>query len=170
MSNKDFGASKPFKRSKVDYYYDYHLTRKDLLTGYSYPNYNLYALLDQLNWFYQEEGWLVVPNLNIYQTDDPTEESLSPELALFKDFVLPQQYKDEIVCWPLTTGLPAPTVVIEFTHRAEWQWQNTVEEKSEMYRQMGVKELYAYDGLETWSRKNLSVRGWRCGLETRSLR
>jgi Uma2 family endonuclease len=148
-----------------EYFYDYHLTREDLLTGWNYPAHGLYALLDQLEWLYQSQGEgekaFIAHKLNFYLSDDPTEEPLSPELAVFKGLDLRVEARLELRSWPIPEGKSPPEVAFEFTAHPRWQWEKTLKLKPALYGLLGVKELFVYDGLESWPKDFPRLVGWR---------
>jgi hypothetical protein len=145
----------------VRYYYDYHLPPEDLLTGWEYPDQSVYALLGTLKGLFRAEKSLIARKLNFYLTRDPNELPLSPDIALFKGIELNETAQFELRSWSPQTKLPPPDVVFEFTAHPEWQWRYTLTEKPSLYRDLGVKEFYAYDGLNTWQGENTFLRGWR---------
>lgn len=161
------GVERKLTTPSVEYYYDYHLTREDKLTGYSYPDHNLYSMLDTLNWLFQKEGWFVGHRMNFYRTFDPTEMPLSPELAVFKNVNLSEEEKLDAISWSVADGLPAPTVVFEFMAKPLWQKQHTMALKPGLYQKLGVKEIFAFNGIDlTGLARNAPVKrslwGWRC--------
>jgi Uma2 family endonuclease len=150
-----------------EYFYDYHLTREDLLTGWNYPAHGLYALFDQLEWLYQSQSEgqkaFIAHKLNFYLSDDPTEEPLSPELAVFKGLDLKVEERLELRSWPIPEGKPPPDVAFEFTAHPRWQWEKALKHKPALYGQLGVKELFVYDGLGSWPKDFPRLVGWRYG-------
>ncbi|MEI6047159.1 MAG: Uma2 family endonuclease, partial [Chloroflexota bacterium] len=149
------------EEEEEDYYYDMHPTKEDLM-GESVAQQDLMShLISLLKELYHIEGWFVSGNLNIYRTADKKEYPLAPDVALFKGVVLSRATRVPLRSWKMVLPeRPAPTVVFEICSKETWK--DDLKKKPEKYRQMGVKEYYAYDPNmpQYWSDRPNRLRGW----------
>ena len=77
-------------------------------------------------------------NLNFYQTRNPKEYPLAPDLAIIKGVEF-----EHVTSWAVGRTGPAPQVVLEVASLETWKKDLT--EKPRLYAQMGVQEYFAYD-------------------------
>ncbi|NWJ48727.1 MAG: Uma2 family endonuclease [Chloroflexi bacterium] len=152
----------------LDYYYDTHPTREDLMGESTSQSELIRYLVDVLLWLYRAENWFVVSNLNIYNTKDHLEYPLAPDVAVFKGVQPPHS---GVRSWKmLLPERPAPSMVFEVC--SEETITDDIEEKPEKYARLGVKEYFAYDPHEPVLRKKYAARlyGWRYNAEREAQR
>jgi len=139
----------------VAYYYDFHPTEEDLMGETSVHAALVHYLMEVLTWLFRGQTCAIYENLNFYQTVNPAEYPLAPDIALLKqvDF-------QHLRSWKVSkTGL-APQVVFEIA--SEETWKKDLDEKPLRYAQMGVEEYFAYDPNEPPLRRRSVPRlyGW----------
>ena len=142
---------------EVAYYYDFYSTEEDLMGDNSvHLDLMLYLLL-VLRWLFHEQRCAVYANLNFYQTSDPQEYPVAPDVAVIKGV----DYQDR-PSWSIGRTGPAPQVVFEIASPKTWLL-NDLQEKPRRYARMGVQEYFAYDPNEPPILKESSQRlfGWR---------
>ena len=93
-------------------------------------------MLQQL---FQGQQCAIYENFNCYQTPNPKEYPLAPDIAVIKGV----DYRDDIRSWRVGKTGPAPHVVFEIA--SEETWKKDLEDKPTLYAQMGVQEYFAYD-------------------------
>src|SRR5450755_3658694 len=123
---------------EVAYYYDSHSTEEDLMGETSFHADLVNYLMDVLRWFYQGQLRALYENLNIYQTANPREYPLAPDIAVIEGVS-----RESTRSWRVGKSGPAPQVVFEIA--SEETWKKDLEEKPLRYARMGVQEYYAYD-------------------------
>ena len=125
-------------RHQVSYYYDLHPTEEDLM-GESAAHLDLLIyLMSVLRGLFRDLPCAVYGNLNFYQTLNPQEPPLVPDVALIKGVPY-----DPVTSWKVGQDGPAPQVVFELLSKGTWERDLT--EKPLAYAHMGVQEYFAYD-------------------------
>ena len=142
--------------NKVQYYYDSHPTQEDLMGETAWHDHLIDYLKAVLSWLLREQVCALYSNLNFYQTRNPGEYPVAPDLAVIKGMAY--RYIRSLA---LTNGEPAPEVIFEIL--SEETWKKDVYEKPSKYARMGVQEYFAYDPHEPPLRRGDSPRllGWR---------
>ena len=150
---------------ELDYYYDNHPTKEDLMAESPAQSELVDYLKAVLKWQYDQENWYVVSNIGIYQTLDLLEYPIAPDLAVFIGTVVTKEERHGLRSWKtLRDNRPAPSVVFEISSKDTWPEDLNL--KPEQYRQMGVKEYFAYDPnvptfwTERRKRTEVRLRGW----------
>src|SRR6266851_2900580 len=141
---------------EVAYYYDSHSTEEDLMGETSFHADLVRYLMDVLTWLFHGQLCAVYDNLNFYQTANPLEYPLAPDIAIIKGVS-----HHPTRSWRVGKSGPAPQVVFEIA--SEETWKKDLEEKPLRYARMGVQEYFAYDPHEfplSLSR-NRRLFGWR---------
>jgi Uma2 family endonuclease len=120
------------------YYYDSHVTEKDLMGEPSNHSKLVHYLWDVLLWLFHGQQCAIYKNLNFYHTSNRYEYPQEPDLAVIKgvDF-------QHLRSWRVGKTGPAPHVVFEIM--AEETWKEDLQEKAIQYALMGVEEYFAYD-------------------------
>jgi Uma2 family endonuclease len=141
---------------EIEYYYDSHPTEEDLMEETSFHRALVNYLVQVLTWLFQGQPCAIHANLNMYQTTNPLEYPLAPDIAVFKG----EAYQ-WIRSWKIGSTGPAPQVVFEIA--SEETWAKDLNEKPARYAQMGVLEYFAYDPNEPPLRRSNGRRlfGWR---------
>ena len=142
--------------NKVQYYYDSHPTEEDLMGETAWHDHLIDYLKAVLSWLFREQVCAIYGNLNFYQTRNPREYPVAPDIAVIKG--TPYRY---IRSWASSYGDPSPQVVFEIL--SEETWKKDVYEKPSKYARMGVQEYFAYDPHEPPIRRGGPSRllGWR---------
>ena len=126
-------------KDEVIYYYDWHPTEEDLM-GESNPHLDLVTyLVTLLRYLFRDQPCAVYGNLNFYQTRNPHEYPLAPDVAVIKGTA----YDPFVISWKVGQDGPAPQVVFELLSKGTWERDLT--EKPLAYAHMGVQEYFAYD-------------------------
>jgi Uma2 family endonuclease len=126
-------------KDEVVYYYDLHPTEEDLM-GESNPHLDLVTyLVTLLRYLFRDQACAVYGNLNFYQTRNPHEYPLVPDVAVIKGAA----YDPFAISWKVGQDGPAPQVVFELLSKETWKRDLT--EKPLAYAAMGVQEYFAYD-------------------------
>jgi Uma2 family endonuclease len=136
-SRKERIMGKQLER-EVEYYYDTHPTREDLMGETAIHAYLVRYLVLVLQWLFHGQTCAIYDNLNFYQTRNPKEYPLAPDIAVIKG--VPFQY---VRSWNVGRTGPAPQVVIEIA--SEETWKKDRQEKPARYASMGVEEYFVYD-------------------------
>src|SRR5579884_1526157 len=123
---------------EVAYYYDSHSTQKDLMGEPAAHSSLAHYLVNVLKWLFDGKSCTVFNNLNFYQTDNPYEYPMEPDVAVIKGVEI-----QKVRSWRVGKSGPAPQVVFEIA--SEETWKKDLEEKPKRYAQMGVREYFAYD-------------------------
>lgn len=127
-----------YSENEVVYYYDSHPTEEDLMGESSiHADLVLYLMLI-LRWLFHRQRYAIFENLNFYQTANPQESPLTPDIAVIKG----AEFQD-LPSWRIGKNGPAPQVVFEIG--SSETWIRDLEEKPALYTRMGVQEYFAYD-------------------------
>jgi Uma2 family endonuclease len=95
-------------------------------------------LVEVLEWLFHRQWCAIHRNLAFYYIRDRSILTIAPDLAVIKG--LPFQ---PIKSWRVGKTGPAPHVVFEAL--SEETWRKDLEEKPDVYADMGVQEYFAYD-------------------------
>ena len=108
---------------EVAYYYDFHPTEEDLMGETSVHATLVHYLIEVLTWLLQGQTCAVYENLNFYQTPNPKEYPLAPDIAVIKgvDFrhgmiLVGQLFKRN--CFPVGSGNVFTKVLPVIRHQA----------------------------------------------------
>src|SRR5579872_55004 len=143
----------------IEYYYDSHLTEEDLMGESTSQDLPVRYLIELLRWLFRSQSCFIPRNLQIYRTENPLEKPISPDIAVFKGFVLPDPLKEDIKSWRVgSPGRFAPNVVIELAS-TKTQF-NDLAEKPGKYALMGASEYYSYDARPESEAGTPRLRGW----------
>lgn len=150
---------------EVAYYYDFHPTEEDLMGETSTHANLVHYLIEVLKWLFRGHKCSVYENLNFYQTPNPKEYPLAPDIAVIKG--LDFQY---VRSWRVGKTGPAPQVVFEIA--SEETWKKDLDEKPMKYALMGVEEYFAYDPNEypIGSGASRRIFGWQLDKPGRVMR
>jgi len=150
---------------EVEYYYDSHSTQEDLMGETSFHADLVAYLMEVLRWYYHGKLCALYENLNIYQTANPLEYPLAPDIAVFTGVS-----RQPIRSWRVGKSGPAPQVVFEIA--SEETWKKDLLEKPAKYAHMGVQEAYAYDPHEPLLPRSAGRRlfGWRLDQNKQTMR
>jgi Uma2 family endonuclease len=136
-SRKEFPMEKRVE-DEVVYYYDSHPTEEDLMGETSFHSSLAGYLTLVLRWLFQGQLCAIYENLNFYQTPDPNEYPLAPDIAVVKGAAF-----QDVRSWRVGKTGPAPQGVLEIVSAETWK--KDLFEKPIKYAQMGVQEYFAYD-------------------------
>ena len=141
---------------EVKYYYDSHPTEEDLMGETSFHAELVHYLMEVLRWLVQGQLCALYENLNMYQTPDPKEYPVAPDIAVIKG--VPQRSARS---WRVGRSGPVPHVVFEIA--SEETWRKDLLEKPGKYASMGVQEYFAYDpnDIPLPASKGRRLFGWR---------
>ncbi len=150
---------------EVEYYYDSHSTQEDLMGETSFHADLVRYLMDVLTWWFHGQLCAVYDNLNFYQTANPLEYPLAPDIAIIKGVS-----HHPTRSWRVGKSGPAPQVVFEIA--SEETWKKDLEEKPLRYAHMGVQEYFAYDPHESPLPRSANRRlfGWRLDQGRQTMR
>src|SRR5713226_4788277 len=150
---------------EVVYYYDSHPTQEDLMGERSFHADLVTYLMDVLKWYYHGQLCALYENLNIYQTANPLEYPMAPDIAVFKGVS-----RRPIKSWRVGKSGPAPQVVFEIA--SEETWKKDLLEKPVKYARMGVQEYFAYDPHESPLPRsgNRRLFGWRLDQDRQTMK
>jgi Uma2 family endonuclease len=123
---------------EVVYYYDFHPTEEDLMGETSVHAALIHYLVEVLRWLFHGQVCAVYENLNFYQTPNPKEYPLAPDIAVIKGVTF-----RHVRSWRVGKTGPAPQVVFEIA--SEETWLKDLQEKPMKYALMGVEEYFVYD-------------------------
>ncbi len=123
---------------EVAYYYDFHPTEEDLMGETSVHRELVSYLALVLTWLFRGQRCAIYENLNFYQTANPKEYPLAPDIAVIKG-----AEHCPVRSWRVGKTGPAPQVVFEIA--SEETWQKDLQVKPLKYGLMGVREYFAYD-------------------------
>jgi Uma2 family endonuclease len=148
-------------KNDVEYYYDSHPTLEDLMGETSIHAEIVRYLMLVLTWLFRGQRCALYENLNFYQTPNPREYPLAPDIALIKGV----DYR-HLRSWKVGKTGPAPQVVFEIA--SEETWKKDVEEKPLKYALMGVEEYFFYDpdDAPTWKHSQRRLIGWQFNKAT----
>src|SRR5258708_30139199 len=150
---------------EVAYYYDSHPTEKDLMGEASVHAALVHYLVKVLRWLLREQVCAVYRNLNFYQTPDPKEYPLEPDIAVIKGV-----HFRHVRSWRVGKTGPAPQGVFEIA--SEETWKKDLHEKPMQYALMGVEEYFAYDPNDppAWRGTSQRLFGWQLEQGKRAMR
>ena len=150
---------------EIEYYYDSHSTEEDLMGETDFHHALIHYLIEVLTWLFDRRRCAIYGNLNFYQTSDPKEYPIAPDIA-----VIPGIAHRSIRSWRVGKSGPAPQVVFEIA--SEETWKKDLLEKPGKYAGMGVREYFAYDPNEPLlsRRTNRRLFGWHLDASGRSMR
>ncbi len=113
-------------------------------------------LTDLLVWYYRGQEVVVYEEFNFYQTADPQEKPLYPDIAILKN----QLHREGTSSYQIGVTGPAPDVTIELISKKTRQID--LKKKPIRYAAWGVKEYFVYDPRPR-KRINKTPRlwGWR---------
>jgi Uma2 family endonuclease len=150
---------------EVAYYYDSHPTEKDLMGEASIHAELVHYLVKVLRWLLREQVCAVYNNLNFYQTPNPREYPLEPDIAVIKGV-----HFRHVRSWRVGKTGPAPQVVFEIA--SEETWKKDLHEKPMQYALMGVEEYFAYDPNDppAWRGSSQRLFGWQLEQGKRAMR
>jgi Uma2 family endonuclease len=148
-------------KDKIGYYYDSHLTAKDLSGEHSSHSELIHYLWDVLDWLFRGQVYVLHKNLNFYYTTDPREYPMEPDIAVIKGAPKPEMHS-----WKVGKSGAAPHFVFEIA--SEDTWRKDIDEKVEIYGHMGVQEYFAYDPNEppVWEGIRRRLLGWKLNQDT----
>ncbi|NWJ97120.1 MAG: Uma2 family endonuclease [Chloroflexi bacterium] len=151
---------------KLEYYYESHPTKEDLM-GESAVHINLTRYIrDVLECSFQQEDWIINLNMEIYQTSEHKEYPLAPDVSVFKGVALSESARLSIRSWRmLLPDRPGPSVVFEISSKETWRSDLEQDKKPTKYKRLGVKEYFAYDPNDppVWSQEDYRGKrllGW----------
>jgi Uma2 family endonuclease len=150
---------------EVKYYYDSHSTEEDLMGETSFHADLVRYLMDVLTWLFQGRLYAIYENLNFYQTANPNEYPMAPDIAIIKG--IPRRSARS---WRVGKSGPAPQVVFEIA--SEETWKKDLLEKPGKYARMGVQEYFAYDPHEfpLPASRNRRLFGWQLDQDSQTMR
>jgi len=150
---------------EVAYYYDFHPTEEDLMGETSVHATLVHYLMEVLTWLFRGQMCAVYENLNFYQTPNPKEYPLAPDIAVVKGVAF-----QHVRSWRVGKTGRAPQVVFEIA--SEETWKKDLTEKPMKYALMGVQEYFAYDPNEPPIGRETARRlfGWQLDQARRAMR
>jgi Uma2 family endonuclease len=150
---------------EVKYYYDSHPTEEDLMGETAIHANLVHYLMEVLRWLFHGRPCAIYENLNFYQTSNPEEYPLAPDIA-----IIPGIAHRGLRSWRVGKSGPAPQVVFEIA--SDETWHKDLTEKPGKYAEMGVHEYFAYDPNEPplLRRTNRRLFGWQFDPHTRSMK
>ncbi|MBV8695121.1 MAG: Uma2 family endonuclease [Ktedonobacteraceae bacterium] len=152
------------EHDEVAYYYDSHSTEKDLMGEPSFHSRLVHYLMNVLTKLFPAQTCSIHKNLNFYQTSDPNEYPLEPDIAVIKGVPF-----GRVRSWRVSKTGPAPQVIVEIG--AQETWKKDLQEKPMQYMLMGVQEYFAYDpNLRPLTRDGRRLFGWRLDRAGRTMR
>jgi Uma2 family endonuclease len=143
------------KPNRIERYYDTHPLEGDELTQ-SLPHFAVIEyLIAVIKWFFSGKRVGVVSNVNFYQTANPFEPSISPDIAVVEGLVVKLPELQETTSYYVGIDGPPPRLVIEIASKETWK--QDLEEKPAKYYALGVSEYFVYDP----SKQPVWTRQWR---------
>jgi len=141
---------------EVAYYYDFHPTQEDLMGETSVHAALVHYLVEVLTWLFRGQVCAVYENLNFYQTPNPREYPLAPDIAVITGI-----HFRHVRSWRVGKTGPVPQVVFEIA--SEETWKKDLQEKPVQYALMGVAEYFAYDPNDppAWRGSSQRLFGWQ---------
>ena len=142
--------------NEVEYYYDSHPTEEDLMGETDFHSGLVHYLIDVLKWLFHGQLYAIYDNLNFYQTPNPREYPLAPDIA-----IIPGIAHRRVRSWRVSKSGLAPQVVFEIA--SEETWHKDLDEKPLRYAHMGVQEYFAHDPNEPplLRKANRRLFGWQ---------
>ncbi|HKV59211.1 MAG TPA: Uma2 family endonuclease [Ktedonobacteraceae bacterium] len=149
---------------EVEYYYDSHSTEEDLMGETDFHHALVHYLIEVLTWLFHGRRCALYGNLNFYQTSDPKEYPIAPDIA-----VSPGIAHRSIRSWRIGKSGPAPQVVFEIA--SQETWKKDLREKPERYARMGVQEYFAYDphDFPLPASRNRRLFGWQLDRDSQTM-
>lgn len=127
----------------------------------------IHYLEEVVTWLFHHQACSVQVNLNFYVTNDEDEYPIVPDVAVIKGV----PFRHEL-SWRIGVTGPAPQVVFELA--SDKTWKRDLEEKPNIYAQIGVQEYYAFDPYEPplplSRRKGRRLFGWHLDADTGLMR
>src|SRR5258707_13745360 len=136
---------------EVAYYYDFHPTEEDLMGETSVHAALVHYLVEVLTWLFRGQACAVYKNLNFYQTPNPREYPLEPDIAVIKGV-----HFRHVRSWRVGKTGPAPQVVFEIA--SEETWKKDLHEKPMQDGLMEGQEPFASDPKNRPARRGTSQR------------
>ncbi len=166
MSIKDLNTIVETPPAEIEYYYDSHPTKEDLMAESAAQFHLVIYLVGLLEWLYRYEQWYIGGNINIYpKSRRPKSYPIAPDVAVFKGVVLTREERRRLKSWKMILpNRPPPAVVFEIS--SDETWEKDINEKPVKYQQWGMKEYFAYDpnDPQIWRDRSTRLRGWRYNL------
>lgn len=128
-------------------YPDEYLIEEDQM-GDSKPQDKLLSYLMQvLEWFYHDDGWMVAHNLNFYHPLIQNSENLIvPDIAVFKDIAIAASEQATMNSWDMMLGdKSCAPFVFESSSKSTYANDILEDRKLKLYGLIGVREYFAYD-------------------------
>ncbi|MBN9388050.1 MAG: Uma2 family endonuclease [Chloroflexi bacterium] len=140
------------RTNHIERYYDSHEVEGAELTQSVDHYLVIQYLIVVLQWIFQGKGIGVVSNVNFYQTANPRETPISPDIAVVEGLPENRKPEDKSSYYVGETS-PAPRVVFEIASKETWR--QDLEEKPARYSAMGVSEYFVYAPNEqtVWTRQ-----------------
>lgn len=140
------------KANHFERYYDSHEVEGAELTQSVDHYLVIQYLIVVLQWIFKGKGIGVVSNVNFYQTDNPRETPISPDVAVVEGLPENRKSEDKSSYYVGETS-PAPRVIIEIASKETWR--QDLEDKPGRYHSMGINEYFVYDPNEptVWTRQ-----------------
>jgi Uma2 family endonuclease len=153
-----------YVQNEVEYYYDSHPTVEDLMGETSFHADLVHYLMEVLRWLFLGQQCAIYENLNFYQTLNPKEYPVAPDIAVIKGV----EHR-HLRSWTVGKTGPAPHVVFEIASKETWH--NDLKEKPLKYALMGVEEYFLYDPEIPPHMKHMGRRllGWRLNKAKRAM-
>ena len=125
----------------------------------------IHYLIEVLTWLFHGQRCAIYGNLNFYQTTDPKEYPIAPDIAIIKGIA-----HRSIRSWRVGKSGPAPQIVFEIA--SEETWKKDLREKPAKYAEMGVQEYFAYDPneLPLPASKNRRLFGWQLDQDRQTMK
>lgn len=122
----------------IDYYYDSHPIEEEFVGQTAFHGDLIRYLVLVLQWMFRDQLCAVYDSINFYKKRSRFERPISPDIAVIKG--VPQQ---KVTSWKIwKTGI-VPQVVFEFLSKETWE--RDLEEKPQVYSELGIDEYFAYD-------------------------
>src|SRR4051794_10442254 len=130
------------KPNRIERYYDTHPMEGEELTQ-SLPHYVVIQyLIVVIQWIFHGKRVGVVSNVNFYQTDNPREYAISPDIAIVDGLVTKLPEIGGTSSYYIGRDGPPPRVVFEIA--SPDTWRKDLEEKPAIYQSIGVSEYFVY--------------------------
>lgn len=145
-----------YVQNEVEYFYDSNPTVEDLMGETSFHADLVHYLMEVLRWMFRGKLYAIYENLNFYQTLNPNEYPVAPDIA-----VIPGVERRPLRSWVIGKTGPAPLVVLEIASKDTWRVD--VKEKPPKYARLGVQEYFLYDPETPQNMKHMGRRliGWQ---------
>ncbi len=163
---QDISELEDEEASNYYFYYDSHPTAEDLMSETTNHDRNSEYVRDVIRLDYPETKHFPARNLNIYQTADPMEYPVAPDVCLIKNVPWRSTRSWYIKDAPGSENNPPPSIVFEMA--SDETWKKDLNEKPRKYLQFGVNEYFAYDPRDMSERRRIKrprLHGWRRVVE-----